>query len=143
MIAQASTIEQAAPEDMSAIEQLLQSHQLPASDLAENPRIQFFVFRYQGDVVGVVGTELHGKTGLLRSLAVQSTHQGRGFGNRLIHHAEQYTRRKNISSLYLLTTTAAGFFPPGDTGGLRGIRCRMKSGRPRNSRHSVRLLPSA
>jgi len=63
-----------------------------------------------GRLIGVIGVEQHGHVALLRSLVVASTHQNHGLGAGLVASAEAWSVQRKIRALYLLTTTAAGFF---------------------------------
>ena len=47
---------------------------------------------------------------LVRSIAVSDSSKGRGLGKEIISSLEKIARDKKITSLYLLTTTAAEFF---------------------------------
>jgi amino-acid N-acetyltransferase len=58
----------------------------------------------------VVGLELFGETGLLRSLAVRRDLRGAGFGGRLVQAAEDAAMNQGATNLFLLTTTAEAFF---------------------------------
>ena len=55
--------------------------------------------------------ERHGDSGLLRSVAVDVEWRGRGIAERLIEDRIAWARRTGIRDLYLLTTTAASYFP--------------------------------
>ena len=59
---------------------------------------------------GVVGLELKGNLGLLRSLAVAEAYRRQGLATQLVNKIEAYARSKDIDTLYLLTLTAEGFF---------------------------------
>ncbi len=59
---------------------------------------------------GVVGLECFGPVGLIRSLAVSSGARGRGLGRALVSAIEADARAAGVAELYLLTTTAEGFF---------------------------------
>ena len=63
-----------------------------------------------GRLVGVVGVELYGSDGLLRSLAVAPAHRNSGLGATLVSNAETWAAEQGVEILYLLTTTAAQFF---------------------------------
>jgi amino-acid N-acetyltransferase len=89
---------------------LLATCKLPTADLGAENLEHFFGCGEEGKPNGVIGVELHGKSGLLRSLAVAETARGRGCGKRLVKEAEQYAASHGVQSLYLLTTTAAAFF---------------------------------
>jgi amino-acid N-acetyltransferase len=97
-------------EDVEAILALLKANNLPVSDLGTGKRM-FLVALSGGNVVGCVAMETYGNAGLLRSLAVQHNLRGTGIGQKLVYEAEKWSRNSGLKSLYLLTTTAAGFFP--------------------------------
>ena len=63
-----------------------------------------------GEPIAAVGLEIHGQAGLLRSLAVAPSARGRGLAARLVGHAEERARARGVSSLFLLTETAAPLF---------------------------------
>ncbi len=96
-------------EDVEAIVTLLKTNNLPVSDLNSGKRI-FLVALSQEKTVGCVALEIYGDSGLLRSLAVNSDFRGNGIGQKLVAEAETWTSNNGLKSLYLLTTTAAGFF---------------------------------
>ena len=95
--------------DLPAIRQLLMDQQLPTDDLSED--ISFFVARNDsGELVATSGVEGYGPYGLLRSVAVRADHQGHGIGQALVKYTEQSAMNRGINELFLLTTTAPGFF---------------------------------
>jgi amino-acid N-acetyltransferase len=53
---------------------------------------------------------VHGRDALLRSLAVDPGRRGRGCGLALVAAAERHAAAEGVQCVYLLTTTAAGFF---------------------------------
>jgi amino-acid N-acetyltransferase len=83
---------------------------LPVSDISPEQALEFFSIRNESGLQGVVGIERFGRVGLLRSLAVSPEIRGLGQGHRLVDFVERYAARYGIENLYLLTTTAAGFF---------------------------------
>lgn len=97
-------------EDVEAIVALLKTNNLPVSDLGTGQRM-FLVALSDGKTVGCVAVEMYGNAGLLRSLAVNNELRGKGIGQKLVAEAEAWSRNNGLKSLYLLTTTAAGFFP--------------------------------
>jgi amino-acid N-acetyltransferase len=97
-------------EDVEAIVALLKTNNLPVSDLSTGQRM-FLVALSDGKAVGCVAVETHGNAGLLRSLAVNSNFRGKGIGQKLVTEAEAWSSNNGLKNLYLLTTTAAGFFP--------------------------------
>lgn len=91
-------------------ERLLAAAGLPVADLAGRPGLNLLGMREGGDLVGVVGVEVHGAVGLLRSLAVAPARRGGRLGVRLVAAAEALAVDRGIDTLYLLTTTAEAFF---------------------------------
>ena len=57
-----------------------------------------------------MGLEVHGRQGLLRSLAVRKEFQECGLGTRLANHAVSEAWSLGLEETYLLTETAARFF---------------------------------
>ena len=97
--------------DLSAIVGLLNDARLPTGDLADGLPGQFLVVEAgQGTLVGVVGLELNGRAGLLRSLAVAPAWRGRAIAARLVERCEMEARAAGVDELYLLTTSAADYF---------------------------------
>lgn len=103
-------VELAANSDFDAIVRLLDAADLPHADLAPEHLAHFLVVRDGDAIVGVVGMEVRGDAGLLRSLAVQADRRGGGWASRLVDALEARARDVGIRTLYLLTTTAEGFF---------------------------------
>ena len=62
-------------------------------------------------VVGCAAIEPYDGAGLLRSVAVAEPQRGTGLGMRLTEAAIRLAEARGIRALYLLTETAAGFFP--------------------------------
>ena len=98
------------PEDEPRIRELLILCELPHEDISPEHLRHFFVVREKGDFVGVVGVQILGRFGLLRSLAVDPRWRRRGVGLHLTDKAEEYATSMKIEALYLLTMTAEGFF---------------------------------
>jgi len=97
------------PEWAEAIHALLSQSQLPTADLAASP-IRFLGLTEGPELNGVIGLEIHGESGLLRSLAVRPALRGSGAGTQLVRELEAAAREAGIRQLWLLTTTAEGFF---------------------------------
>jgi amino-acid N-acetyltransferase len=92
------------------VQQLLAACELPYQDITP-AHLEHFVGERNGQaLVGVVGLELCGDSALLRSLAVSEQYRGRGIGSALTRSAEGHARSRGVKALYLLTTTAEGFF---------------------------------
>ncbi|ASV96745.1 arsenic resistance N-acetyltransferase ArsN2 [Paraburkholderia aromaticivorans] len=99
-------------EDLDAIKVLLAENGLPASDVTPDLLRSFAVAENAaGSVVGSVGLERFGTDALLRSLAVAKLARNCRLGGDLVAHAEDLARASGVGELWLLTTTAADFFP--------------------------------
>jgi amino-acid N-acetyltransferase len=61
--------------------------------------------------VGSAGLEVHGRFGLLRSLAVHPDYAGAGHGSRLTWQLLEEAVGLGLREVFLLTTTASEFFP--------------------------------
>jgi amino-acid N-acetyltransferase len=96
--------------DLSAVLRLLESAGLPAAGVAEH-LADFVVAESGGRLEGVAGLEVHGHDGVLRSVAVDPSSRGRGLGRRLTERVLASARAAGLRRLYLLTTTAEGWFP--------------------------------
>lgn len=96
--------------DYQAVVELLRDADLP---LAGVPRslTDFYVAEERGTVLGAVGLELHGTDGLLRSAVVHPTARDLGLGLTLVDHILVRARERGLGAVYLLTTTAEGYFP--------------------------------
>ncbi|HWN06884.1 MAG TPA: arsenic resistance N-acetyltransferase ArsN2 [Steroidobacteraceae bacterium] len=89
---------------------LLESVDLPTSDLYDGHFRDFFFIGTATEPVGIVGLELHGECALLRSLAVTPSARAAGAGTALVELAESHARSHGVRNVYLLTTTAEDFF---------------------------------
>ncbi|WP_161812157.1 arsenic resistance N-acetyltransferase ArsN2 [Steroidobacter agaridevorans] len=96
--------------DFAAALRLLDSADLPTSDLTEAHLRHFFYLGLSTAPAGLVGVEFHGPDALLRSLVVAPEYRSRGTGARLVARAEAYARDHGAVAVYILTTTAERFF---------------------------------
>ncbi len=96
--------------DRPEIERLLTANALPLEglDLAASSTI---VALDGTRLVGCAAVEVYGRDGLLRSVCVAADYRGLGLGERLVLAAENLSRELGIEDLYLLTETAATWFP--------------------------------
>lgn len=102
------TVEPAQAADAAAIRALLRSSGLPVEDIGE---VSSFLVARSGEIlVGTIGLERAGDTGLLRSLAVRSDARGKGVAHALCDALLLRARSTGAKSVYLLTTDAQGFF---------------------------------
>lgn len=60
--------------------------------------------------MGIAGLELHGKSGLLRSVVVNERYRGLGHGRTLVGMVIGNARTKGVETVYLLTDTAKTYF---------------------------------
>ncbi|MFN8441914.1 MAG: arsenic resistance N-acetyltransferase ArsN2 [Caldilineaceae bacterium] len=103
------TIAAAQPADQAWVEALLQRCSLP-TDGVGNALPNGLVAYADGHLVGSAVLEIYGKAALLRSVAVYPALRGTGLGHRLVRAALELAKAKEISELYLLTTSAGDFF---------------------------------
>jgi len=103
-------IELAGPTDRPAIEALLTANGLPLAGLELASELTL-VARAGATLVGCAAVEPHGSVGLLRSVCVAESMRYTGLGRRLVAEAEALAVSAGIGELYLLTETAASWFP--------------------------------
>lgn len=100
----------AAPEDWEAVKTLLIRCALPV-DGARDHFSSFLLGYNNANLVACGGLEYYGDVALLRSIAVESSHRGRGLGKSLVADLLVAAANRRIGSVVLLTTTAEDFFP--------------------------------
>ena len=103
------TLRQCDDSTLPYIETLLAGNDLPSRDVGSKPE-RFYVGHDGDDRVGGGGIEVHGSHGLLRSVVIEDSVRGNGYGTALCDGLEAEASAANVETLYLLTTTAAGFF---------------------------------
>ena len=102
-------ITEATPPMRAEIIALLQSQQLPVEDLPSQLS-DFFVAQEDGKLIGLIGMELYGEYGLLRSMVVHPDFRNKQIAADLVQTLEQRAKAAGIKALYLLTETAARYF---------------------------------
>ena len=95
-------------ESREPIINLLKENALPVDDIGDHTLL--FGFMDDDALSGSAGLEVFGDCALIRSISIQKHLQGKGYGVILQKELEQVAQSKNIRCLYLLTTTAEGFF---------------------------------
>jgi amino-acid N-acetyltransferase len=95
--------------DLRAVASLLGANDLPTADVEQHLET-FVLAKLHGDLVGLVGVDIYGEVGLLRSLCVEESHRGRGTGRTLLSAIDAIMATRGVRDVYLLTTTAARFF---------------------------------
>lgn len=103
------TLRQAADNTLSYVETLLENDGLPSQDVRSKP--DCFYVGYDGDdSVGIGGLETYETDGLLRSLVVERSERGNGFGTAICETLENEAHAGGVETLYLLTMTVPEFF---------------------------------
>lgn len=87
---------------------LLKKNNLPTEDITDTAKL--FVMHEANEVTGVIGFESYGVDGLLRSLCVSESRRKSGMGAELVDFIEKFAATQGVKNIYLLTTTASGFF---------------------------------
>jgi N-acetylglutamate synthase-like GNAT family acetyltransferase len=96
--------------DQAAVRELLIGSNLPVADLDTAPGLRFWVMENNGAVIGAIGLERHGDSGLLRSLVVAASQRSRGVGRELVATLEREAKAAGVAMLVLLTQSAEAFF---------------------------------
>jgi len=103
------TLRPAEPHDSAYIEARLDECGLPVEDLDAVLEC-LYVCEVEGERVGAGGFEQYGTVALLRSVVVDETLRGEGYGTALCSALLDRARAAGVEEVYLLTTTAAAFF---------------------------------
>ena len=101
--------EPARTHELTSVLALLRSADLPETGVAETFR-NFVVVRDDETVVAAAGLEVQGDDGLLRSVVVDPAFRGQGLAGLVVAGAVDLAAHLELTALYLLTTTARGFF---------------------------------
>jgi amino-acid N-acetyltransferase len=108
-----ATLRRATLDDEPEVSALLTASALPLDGVHEALPC-FVVAEDAGAIVGVAGIEECGRAGqhaLLRSVAIAPAWRRRGLGRALVTRAIAEAEARGARALYLLTTTAEGYFP--------------------------------
>jgi amino-acid N-acetyltransferase len=105
----ALTLRPATDTDGAYVDELLSDNDLPTADLS-GALDSLYLIEVDDRRVGVAGLERHGDLALLRSVAVEASERGNGYGVRACQTLLDRAADAGVSTVYLLTTTAAGFF---------------------------------
>jgi amino-acid N-acetyltransferase len=103
-------IERAAASDIEDVLGLLTAHALPLDGLRDYVETTI-VARAGGRITGCAALEMYDAGALLRSVAVAPEVKGQGVGRQLTGAIIDLARERGVPALYLLTTTADGYFP--------------------------------
>jgi amino-acid N-acetyltransferase len=94
--------------DRNDLKVLLTENDLPVSDL--DSHVELMLLREGNKIIAVAGSEQYQPYALLRSVAVEKSHQNEGLGKRIVILMIDYLTINGIMDIYLLTTTVPGFF---------------------------------
>lgn len=103
------TFRAAVAADWPAIEALLLAARLPLEG-ARAHLASFLVGEADGTIQAAGGFERYGSVALLRSVVLAAPLRGQGVGQQLLDALRGKAQAAGVQALYLLTTTAAGFF---------------------------------
>ncbi len=95
--------------DLQKIKELLNSSKLPSDDCDAHIE-NFIVIEERDKIIAVGGLQICGATALLRSIAVEQKYRGKGIAKRIYKLIEDKAAVMGITSLYLLTESAIGYF---------------------------------
>jgi N-acetylglutamate synthase-like GNAT family acetyltransferase len=110
MLKQEAALRSASAEDLERVNALLAACELPGVTPADQIGDGYVLAETHGAVVGIAGMEIHGDSGLLRSVAVAESMRSRGLGDVLVRNRMRWANDRGVSAVYLLTTTAADYF---------------------------------
>jgi len=96
------------PADLAAVAEFLTLSGLPTDGLEDVA--ECIVLRRDDQIVASAALEIHGKSGLLRSVAVHPDLRGQKWGQTLVVTATIIAAGHRLTRLYLITETAAAFF---------------------------------
>jgi N-acetylglutamate synthase-like GNAT family acetyltransferase len=95
--------------DAPAVLALLRAQGLPTEGV-ESHLPHFLIALDGSELLACAGLEPYGEVALLRSVAVSSAQQCRGWGRQAVAQLQAQARRGGAHQLYLLTTTAERYF---------------------------------
>jgi len=104
-------IRPATPGDLAHVQALLEAAQLPTDGLEEQFGEAYAIAECDSATIGAEGIEIYGAAGLLRSAVVDPAWRGRGVGEALTHDRLRWAASRGLREVWLLTTTAADYFP--------------------------------
>lgn len=104
------TLRKATANDRSAIVALLTAEALPVDDLDAEKISSFLVAEDGADLLGLIGVELYGTVGLLRSLVITRSARRLGLGGKLVGALESAADTAGVTQLWLLTIDAQQYF---------------------------------
>ncbi len=98
----------ATPVDKNQIRRLLSKCGLPTLYIHRYLK-SFIVAKAAEKIVGVIGVEVYGRVGLLRSMCVDQAYRGQGIAKMLHRKILTYVQLQKVGRLYVFTLNAAKF----------------------------------
>ena len=99
------------PDDLATVRGLLEQAGLPPDGLEDQWGAGYAVAVDGTEVVGAAGVERYGRFGLLRSVVTAPDRRGQGIADTLVRNRLAWAGTEGLEGVYLLTTTAADYFP--------------------------------
>lgn len=103
------TIESACDAHLPAVLELLETSGLPLEGVPEG-WANWVVAHVGGRIVGCAGLEVYAEAGLMRSVAVASSHRGQRIAAQLVEQLLARAKELALDRVYLLTTGAQAYF---------------------------------
>lgn len=104
-------VRRAAPDDLALIAALIAGAGLPGEGVTAAFTMGCVAESTDGQILGAAAIEPYGEVGLLRSLVVAESARGSGVGRELVCCAEAMAEDAGVRELWLLTESAADWFP--------------------------------
>lgn len=95
--------------ELNEVTDLLKKNALPYDDINLAKSI-FLIAKDNNTVIGAIGIETYGNTGLLRSFVVANQYRSKAVGKQLYDRIISEGKTLGINRIYLLTTTAEKYF---------------------------------
>jgi arsenate reductase len=102
-------IQLASKEEIDSVIKLLEKNKLPIEDIQPGSQ-QFWIIKAGDTIAGVIGLEVYGNYGLLRSMATAEKFRNKGLASLLIDELFTFAREAGLKEIYLLTETAEKYF---------------------------------
>jgi len=103
-------VRRASPDDLVPALELLKVLGVSRAVVAANWDHYLVLVNAAHVVSGLVGLEVRGTAGVVRSVAVEPSARGRGQGRRLIEAVRARARRERLTDLFLVTYTQRDFY---------------------------------
>lgn len=108
-MSRAVDVRRAGPTDSDFVERVLRANDLVVPE--DSAAIEdTFVCERNGERIGIGALERYGDAALLRSVAIDESVRGQGYGTALCTRLLELVDANGIAEIYLFTATAAAFF---------------------------------